>query len=86
MTDVLLTIQSTAVYEGLQQGERICILKKSSYMRQEHIFHYKNVFLIDNPEDFKNVLLADDNCNEHPIFFLPFNKELFEKTVNEQTT
>ena len=82
-TDVLLTIQSTAVYEGLQQGERICILKRSSYLRQAHIFGYKNVFLIDEPDDFKQVLLKDSGSIEHPKFFLPFDRKTFEEILNE---
>lgn len=82
-TEAMLTIQSTAVYEGLQKGMPIYILKKSSYSRQERLFALPNVFLIDNVSDFRNNITRHSQKREQmkdiPQFFTSFNVDLFRK-------
>lgn len=82
-TEAMLTIQSTAVYEGLQKGISTYILKKSSYMRQAHLFKLPNVFLIDNVSDFKNQIVRQSSSQEllknTPQFFIPFDEILFRR-------
>lgn len=85
-TEVMLTIQSTALYEGLQKGIVACILKRSSYMRQAHVFNLPNVFLIDNVSDFEKAVqtsksLKEEALNDIPHFFEPFNADLFRKKI-----
>ena len=81
-TEVLFTIQSTAVYEGLQRGVKICILKRSSYMRHEHIFMLPNVFLADATVDLKYCISKENLSVSAPVFFQPFDRKLFEIKIN----
>ena len=85
-TEVMLTIQSTALYEGLQKGIIACILKRSSYMRQAHVFNLPNVFLIDSVSDFEKAVTTSQSRNggtlkEIPHFFEPFSIDIFRKKI-----
>lgn len=82
-TSVLFTIQSTAVYEALQLGGKVILLKESSYRRQEHIFTFPNVYLVGDRDELVQALKSE-KINSHPLFFKEFDKMLFEENcMNE---
>ena len=80
--DTVLLITSTAAYEGLQAGDRICILKRFNYFEQEHLFDNPNVHLVNSVAEFKEAIQMP--CKpQTQIFFSPFDKGLFNKCMNE---
>lgn len=83
-TQYMLTIQSTAVYEALQKGNRVFLLKRNSYKRQEHIFKYQNVDLIDNEMEFEEKISSNFiiKQNSTPQFFVPFNFEIAKNIIS----
>ncbi|MFT4093290.1 MAG: hypothetical protein QM640_06590 [Niabella sp.] len=79
----VFTIQSTAVYEALQNGRKALIYKKSSYYRQQHIFRVPNVYVVDSVDAFFNALKQPPAESSSAIFFEDFNKKMFLNTINE---
>lgn len=80
----MLAIQSTAVFEALQMGRKVLILKKSSYEVMQVVFGERNVSLIDTPDDFIEAMRTPfQNCGTE--YFAPFDpvraKEAIEKIL-----
>ena len=82
MVDTVLLITSTSTYEGLQAGDKVCIMKRMNYYEQEHVFSNPNVYSIDTIENFKDALLMP-SLPQTDIFFSPFNKEMLYQNLNE---
>ena len=83
--DTVLLINSTAAYEGLQAGDRVCILKRYNYFEQEHLFGNPNVHLVDSVAEFKEAIQTPCKLQTQ-TFFSSFDKELFNRCMNEQTS
>ena len=79
-TRILITIQSTAVYEALQAGRKVILLKRSTYERHQDIFDNSNVHLVSNANDLTNAINApiDKNIVE---FFSNFNNEVLQAAL-----
>ena len=77
----MLLIHSTAAFEMLQGGGKVFILNSPGYTELERIFDEKNVYLINNIDNFKEGLLNKKN-NDTPLFFDKFNKKIFGKSIN----
>jgi hypothetical protein len=80
ISNAILSIQSTALYEALQAGVKAIIYRKSSYMRHSHIFNLPNVYLINNTMDFIEALEEPIKITNYK-FFKQFNKDLFKEAI-----
>lgn len=78
----MFLIQSTSTYEALQRGAKVYLYKRIDYYQQCDVFEEPNVYIIDNPEDFKKVIL-NKYVETGKDFFAPFNAKLFVDTVNK---
>ena len=76
----LLTIQSTAVYEALQSGRKVILLKKSTYQRHQDLFDNPNVHLVDDSDDLVKAMDASIDVNSVQ-FFTRFNNQVLKETL-----
>lgn len=79
VSDEFVVIYSTVMYEVLQAGKKIYILKLSNYRAFKNYFDLPNVYLFDDAKDLlllrKDVI--EESNNTIPVFFKPFNKNAF---------
>ena len=79
--DTIFTIISTTIYEALQSGRRVILLKEPPYKDHKHIFDRKNLHLVDTVEDFISALNTEIVTDKNVTFFAPFDKEAFFKAL-----
>lgn len=79
--DTIFTIISTTIYEALQSGRRVILLKEPPYKDHKHIFDRKNLHLVDTVEDFISALATEIETDPNVNFFAPFDKEAFFKAL-----
>lgn len=81
----MMLVQSTAAYEALQSGLRVCVFKIESgptYRAISDIFDHKNVYLISTMADFKRALsLPIEDCKDEEKLFMTFDKQVFLDTI-----
>lgn len=83
ISNAVLVIQSTAVYEALHFKRIGIIFKKQTYMRHQHLFNDKNVYLINNSDELNDVVnyeFEEDNSNEF-VYFNNFDKLKYSKFI-----
>lgn len=84
VSDEFVVIYSTVMYEVLQAGKKVFILKLSNYRCFKNYFHLPNVYLFDNIKDLyllRKYALTKESNNTIPIFFKPFNKNAFLRAL-----
>lgn len=83
MSKRMVAIQSTSVYEALDAGTEVLILKMLSYNTQNDVLNHPLVKLIENADD----IISEVN-NEIPVtishekYFEPYKPEKFETLLN----
>lgn len=83
LSHTILTIQSTAVYEALQAGRKVVLLKQSSYRRHRNVFSNPYVHLVDNVEELSIALNAPlMPVGKNQDFFSGFNLDLFKQVID----
>lgn len=79
MSNALITIQSTSVYEALDAGKKVFIIKSDNYEDHSDVFDNPKIKLIDKAEEVINDLNANSNTNfsinTHITYFEKFKKE-----------
>lgn len=83
-SNALLTIQSTAVYEALQAGRKVILLKQSTYRRHAELFSNPNLYLVDNSEELHNAMSAPvaEAANEI-VFFAPYDPQILNEALKD---
>ncbi len=81
-TEVLITIVSTAVFEALNAGVKVFILKRMNYLILQNVLNFPGVFVIDTIQDFEDALKAVPDTIGSDTFFTPFNKDLFLNSLD----
>ncbi len=82
ISKTVLTIQSTVVYEALQNGCPVLLYKKLDYQRQEHIFNHPGVHLIDDEHQMQQLLDGNQlklKYQNSRLFFEDFDQKAFNK-------
>jgi hypothetical protein len=83
-TEVIVTVDSTCVYEALHNNIRVFLLKIPTYQVMEEIYDDPLVTLIDSAEDIikakNNTISKQEN---KVIYFEEFNEALFNKFLSE---
>lgn len=84
ISDEFVVIYSTVMYEVLQAGRKVYILRLSNYKSFKSYFDLPNVYLFDCLEDLiilrRDTLIKKSN-NNIPVFFKPFNKNAFVEAI-----
>jgi hypothetical protein len=80
-SDTLLTIQSTAVYEALQAGRKVILLKESTYKRHAELFNNPNLYLVGNENELNSALASSISATGKVTFFAPFDTRVLEKAI-----
>lgn len=77
VSDTILSIQSTGIYQALNKGKKVIILKRKNFQVHDDVFNVANVYLIDSVKDFfeaeKQALLPLSQQK----YFEPFQSEKF---------
>lgn len=78
---IFLSVNSTAIYEALQCGRKVCIYKLKGYEAVKDLSALPNVFLTEDPEDlikvsFQKTLLFTEE------FFTKFNFQEVNSIIN----
>lgn len=86
MSKNLLAIQSTSIYEALDAGKRVYILKTLSYRIHSDVFDNPLVHLIDNLAELLTSINNPNNSEliSHTKYFEPFKKEEILKFINSR--
>jgi len=80
----ILAIQSTCVYQAIQNKVNVFLYKKMDYKTLTDIFHNPFVHLVDSAEDiFKNLNNLTLENIDNTIFFEDFNKKTFLNILAE---
>jgi len=80
-SEVILTIQSTAVYEALQAGRKVILLMESSYERHNDIFSNGNVYLLKHAEQLREALSQAIDPEQKVEFFSKFNTRVLQEFI-----
>lgn len=80
-TQTVLTIQSTAVYEALQGGRKVILLKESTYKRHQDVFSNENIFLVKTLGEFKHAMESEIKKTEDIEFFSTFNVDILKEQL-----
>jgi len=84
VSDAILVIQSTAIYEALHLKRIGVILKKQTYTRHEHLFGLSNVYLVDNAKDLSSAMENNykEEVGKNLSFFDDFDEVRFFAFMN----
>lgn len=84
VSEAVLAIQSTAVYEALHLGRKAIIYRRNTFYRHEHIFRQPNVHLVDDEVGLEAALNAQQlpYTETDNVFFKPFDQERFNNYVS----
>lgn len=85
--DVMFTIQSTVSYQAIQQKVKVVLLTEKYYWISYDIFSLPNVFLVNDWEEFKDLLLDEKTEPDEAgpaSFFDPFNAEAFQRFLKKE--
>lgn len=80
----IIAVSSTCIYEALQHNVNIYILKLPTYTQMNNVFHLKNVFIVENPNDLINIITKTDYTfiSESVLsFYKPFNREVLNNLI-----
>jgi hypothetical protein len=77
----LLAVQSTVVYEALQNGRRISIVPYHAYDIHSDIFGLPSVLVHESVDDIISSLEIPNTGAERPVFFEKFNPERAHKLI-----
>ena len=75
--EIVVLINSTVLYEALDQGAKVAVFKVMNYYSQSECFSFPNVFLFDTIEELEKAVSAEKKVS-NIIFFEKFNKEKFK--------
>lgn len=81
ISETLLTIQSTAVYEALQAKNRVLLLKESTYNRHKRVFDNPNLHLVANETDILKALSTQINERYAVNYFSAFDENVLKEAV-----
>lgn len=81
ISDTVLAIQSTVIYEALQAMKRVIILKRELYALQKGIFNHPNLHIVDTAQEFYEALDKEINTDCQVEYFSPFDKEIFSASL-----
>lgn len=82
VSNAILAIQSTTVYEALQADVKVFIYKVKDYSMHEDVFFNKNVYLISSSEELISNLDNKFLQDEGNVFFNKFSKDEFAKVLD----
>jgi hypothetical protein len=83
ISNAILVIQSTALYEAYHLKKKGFIYKKQTFQRHQHVFDLPNIFLIDNANEITEVFSTDfifDEMSKN-LFFKNFDSLKFNQFV-----
>lgn len=69
----LVAVQSTVVYEALQQGRRVCILARHDYHLHDDVLERPDVSVVRSADELAAALEIPAGNGTSPIFFERFN-------------
>ena len=83
LSKATLVINSTVIYETLQNKNIGIIYKKKSFFEHSNIFNNPNVYLVDNATDLMNVLSKSTYkiLSHNDLFFKDFDNKLFNSFI-----
>ncbi len=85
ISNAILVIQSTALYEAYHLNKKAFIYKKQTYYRHKHVFGLPNIYLIDNAneiaEAYNNEFVLDTRSQN--LFFKNFDSLKFNQFKND---
>lgn len=81
ISKAILLIQSTALYEALYLKRIGVIYKRQSYIRHEHVFDKRNVYLVDNAKELS--LAIEKEYLEEEASYLSFFDNFDQKRFSE---
>ncbi len=84
ISDAILVIQSTALYEAYHLKKKAFIYKKQTYQRHQHVFDLPNVYLVNNVNEITEVYdnkFVIDNLTQD-LFFKNFDSVKFNQFIN----
>jgi len=79
----IITITSTVVYEALQLGVKVFLLKKQNYYEHYDLFNNPNVYIINNSNEITKKINNEFDYENDFNFFRKFNEQKFRKFINE---
>lgn len=83
MSKRMVAIQSTSVYEALDAGTEVLILKMLSYNTQNDVFNHPLVKLVENADDIISEVNNEiPDTISHEKYFEPYKPEKFETLLN----
>ena len=85
ISNAVLVIQSTAVYEALHLKRIGIIFKKQTYMRHQHLFKDKNVYVINDADELNDVVNNgfDEDDDKKISYFNNFDPLTFSKFIEK---
>jgi hypothetical protein len=84
VSDSILAVQSTCVYEALYDQVKVLIYKVKDYHTHEDIFSNPNVYQIDNCNEINDILKRTYILDDQTSFFNPFDRSLFLDLLEEE--
>jgi hypothetical protein len=77
----IILVQSTVIYQALQNGCKAYIYKRQDYEIHQDLFNNKNVYLFDNISEIA-VVIDKEFKKESNVFFNKFDRDLLIEVVN----
>lgn len=81
-TSLIILVQSTVVYEALQMNIMVWVLKVQDYKSQADVFFNRNVHLLDDTTNLKD-LVNIERVMENPKYFSAFDNEKFHRVIQK---
>lgn len=82
-SSLVVLINSTVLYEALNQSKKVAIFKRVNYLGQKNVFNLPNVFIFDLASELKTIINTR-TIKQEPNFFVPFKKNLFKKMLVDE--
>ncbi|MBN1462950.1 MAG: hypothetical protein JW922_04645, partial [Paludibacteraceae bacterium] len=79
---LVVLINSTVLYEAINQKVKVAIYKKINYLSQSDTFKLPNVYLFDNLDELQKAIDAEKKESD-VVFFEKFDQELFYKLIKK---
>ena len=78
----IVAIVSTSVYEALQNGLKVFLIKEKNYMTHLDIFDNPNVYLVDTVGDILGSVDKEFIVSQECTMFQRFNEGMFLQYLN----
>jgi hypothetical protein len=80
LSELVILINSTVLYEALNQHKKVAIYRKENFEGQKSVFNFPNVFLFDQIDEIEKHLNVNEETSGF-MFFRPFDKKEFQSIL-----